>query len=309
MRTLTVLVSTLLLAATAPGQPARNQRAATKGAAVPRPVLDAYQALEFKGMPYRLLLPAGYDAGKQYPLILSLHGRAGVGSDNVSQMRRWTATFVDPAWRAKYLCIVLAPQAMDSWVIDGQPAPVMTDELLAGLSDAWRKRLQERPTELKPVVDGALTKAFALLDTICAEYAVDRNRIYVLGHSMGGFGSWNAIWAAPQRFAAAIPSAGGLPPWQDYAKFKDVPTWTFHGSADPTVPVEYTREIFARIRKLGGNLKYTELEGVNHNAETHAFAYQGDDAAKGFVTRYSSDQCDRTPNVWDWLFKQRLDSR
>jgi predicted peptidase len=311
MRPPTLLVCTLLITAIAPGQTAPKSAGAatTKGAAVPREVLDAYQALEFKGMPYRLLLPAGYDAKKKYPLILSLHGRAGVGKDNARQMRRWTATFVDPAWRAKYPCIVVAPQAMDSWNVDGQQAPAPDDKVLTGVSDAWKKRLKERPMDPKPVVDGPLTKAFALVDKICDEYSADKNRIYVLGHSMGGFGAWNAIWAAPQRFAAAIPSAGGLPPWQDYANFKDVPTWTFHGSADPTVPVEYSREIFARLQQLGGNLKFTELRNVGHNAETHAFAYAGDDAAKGFITHYSSARCDRTPNVWDWLFKQNLAGR
>jgi predicted peptidase len=305
------LMCTVVLASAAEKRKARpaGESAANKGAAVSREVLGAYQALTFQGMPYRFLLPAGYDPAKQYPLILSLHGRAGVGDDNASQMRRWTATFVDAAWRAKYPCIVIAPQARDSWNTDGQHAPVLTEKVLAGLSETWRKRLRERAVDGTPTVDGPLTKAFALVDKICAEYAVDRNRIYVLGHSMGGFGSWNAIWSAPERFAAAIPSAGGLPPWQDYARFKNVPTWTFHGSADPTVPVEYTREIFARIRELGGNLKFTELKNVNHNAERYAFAYEGDDAAKGFVTRYSSEKCDRTPNVWDWLFKQRLDAR
>ena len=311
MRTTTLLVCTMFLAATAPGQPARKTPGAVlnKGPAVPRQVLDAYQSLAFNGMPYRLLLPASYDATKKYPLILSLHGRAGVGNDNVSQMRRWTALFADPAWRAQYSCIVVAPQALDSWNIDGQQAPALTKEVLAGVSDAWKKRLRDRPAGPAPPLGGPLTKAFALLDKISADYSVDTNRVYVLGHSMGGFGAWNAIWAAPKRFAAAIPSAGGLPPWQDYAKFKDVPTWTFHGSADPTVPIEYTREIFARIKKLSGNLKFTELKGVGHNAERYAFAYDGDDAEKGFITYYSSDTCDKTPNVWQWLFKQRLDAR
>jgi predicted peptidase len=311
MRTILVLVCPLLVAAVAAGQPVRKsaEAANNKGAAVSREVLDAYQSLEFNGLPYRLLLPAGYDPAKKYPLILSLHGRAGVGNDNVSQMRRWTSAFVDPGWRAKYPCIVIAPQAKDSWYVDGQQAPAPGDKVLAGLSDAWKKRLQERPVDPKPVVDGPLTKAFALIDAIGRKYSVDTNRVYVLGHSMGGFGTWNAIWAEPRRFAAAIPSAGGLPPWQDYANFKDVPTWAFHGSADPTVPVEYTREIFARMKQLEGNLKFTELRDVGHNAERYAFGYEGDDAEKGFVTHYSSNRCDRTPDVWEWLFKQRLGAR
>ena len=160
-RTTALIVCTMFLAATAPGQPARKTAEAVinKGAAVPREVLDAYPSLAFNGMPYRLLLPASYDATKKYPLILSLHGRAGVGNDNVSQMRRWTSLFVDSAWRAKHPCIVVAPQALDSWNVDGQRAPALTDEVLAGLSDAWKKRLRDRPVDPEPVVGGPLTKA------------------------------------------------------------------------------------------------------------------------------------------------------
>jgi len=157
--------------------------------------------------------------------------------------------------------------------------------------------------------DGPLSKAFALIDHLAEEFAVDANRVYVLGHSMGGVGSWNAVWAAPERFAAAIPSAGGLPPWKDPARFQNVPIWAFHGGSDPVVPTDFSREIFARMKQVGGNLKYTELKGVKHNASQYAFACEGDLPEKDCITHYSSDRCDKTANVWDWLFAQRLDKR
>ena len=47
---------------------------------------------------YRLLLPANFEADKKYPLILNLHGGAGVGDDNESNLRNWSVTFVDAAW-------------------------------------------------------------------------------------------------------------------------------------------------------------------------------------------------------------------
>ena len=72
------------------------------------------------------------------------------------------------------------------------------------------------------------THSYADLAADLAAEMVDGTDL--LGHSMGGFGTWNAIWHAPERFAAAIPSAGGLPPWRDPARFKDVPVWgTVHG--------------------------------------------------------------------------------
>ena len=75
------------------------------------------------------------------------------------------------------------------------------------------------------------------------------------------------------------------------------------------VPTDFSRERFARIKKVGGNLKYTELKDVKHSASQYAFSYEGDKPGKGCVTQYSSERCDKTANVWDWLFAQRLDKR
>ena len=284
-------------------------RKQNKGAGVPQEILDAYEARVFDGMPYRLLLPANFEAAKKYPLILNLHGGAGVGDDNESNLRNWSAKFVDAAWRAKYPCIVVAPQAAADWSVTGEIVPELTESLKKTYSEAWQARLEKRNYPPGPKSNGPLTKAFALIDHLAEEFAVDTNRVYVLGHSMGGAGSWNTVWAAPERFAAAIPSAGGLLPWKDPAKLKYVPIWAFHGGSDPVVPTDFTREIFARIKKVGGNLKYTELKGVAHNASRYAFSYEGDEPEKGYVTQYSSERCDKTANVWDWLFAQRLDKR
>src|SRR3979490_2075984 len=51
-------------------------------------------------MPYRLFVPANYDASQKYPLIFWLHGAAGRGSDKLKQnlggkqerTQRWTKT-------------------------------------------------------------------------------------------------------------------------------------------------------------------------------------------------------------------------
>ena len=48
-----------------------------------------------------------------------------------------------------------------------------------------------------------------LLDEIVEKYKVDKDRIYVTGLSMGGYGVWDAIQRYPRRFAAAVPVCGG----------------------------------------------------------------------------------------------------
>jgi hypothetical protein len=52
-------------------------------------------------------------------------------------------------------------------------------------------------------------------------------------------------------------------------------------------------------------MKYTELKDVGHGLNMIAFDYDGDDEAKGWITQYSSPDCDREGNVWDWLFQQK----
>ncbi|MCX7014644.1 MAG: hypothetical protein NTW86_19185 [Candidatus Sumerlaeota bacterium] len=121
----------------------------------------------------------------------------------------------------------------------------------------------------------------------------------------GGLGSWNAIYERPEIFAAAIPSAGALMPWKNPKRLVNVPVWAFHGTADTTVPMEFTRGIFDAMTQCGGNMKFTELGGVTHSSQSIVFRYQGDDPSKGWVTHYSSGRCDKEADVWEWLFKQK----
>ncbi len=293
---------------------ARRRRVGNKGAGVPKAVVAQYKADRFEGLPYRFLIPSGYDPGKKYPLILSLHGAGGVGNDNLSNLRNWNAVFVDPAWRKKYRCFVVAPQSPSSWRVTGERVPELNDEKIAGYSEFWQKQIARRRERLEQLRGdsngkGSLSIAMELVGKFAEEYSIDRERIYVLGHSMGGFGSWNAIWARPDMFAAAIPTAGGIMPWKDWSRFAKVPVWTFHGGADPVVPVQFTREIFGKMKELGGNVKFTELKGVPHSASRHAFVYKGDDLDKGYITRYSSSACDKTEDVWEWLFRQKRQGR
>jgi predicted peptidase len=289
---------------------ARTRRLKNKGAGVPKKVVEQYKAGRFEGLPYRLLTPAEYDPAKKYPLILSLHGAGGVGNDNLSSLRHWSAIFVDPAWRQTYPCFVVWPQSPSSWTITGDKIPEPNDVRIASYSKFWREQIERRRErsarwKVDPNSKGSLSIAIELVEQLTKEYSIDADRMYVLGHSMGGFGTWNAIWARPDLFAAAIPSAGGFMPWKDWGRFAKVPVWTFHGSADPIVSVQFTREIFAKMKELEGNMKFTELKGVPHSASRHAFTYKADNPDKGYITHCSSPLCDKTGDVWQWLFGQK----
>ena len=70
-----------------------------------------------------------------------------------------------------------------------------------------------------------------LLDEVTAKHRVDKDRIYVTGLSMGGYGTWKLAAAYPDRFAAIIPICGGGDP-KTAEKIKHLPIWVFHGAKD-----------------------------------------------------------------------------
>ncbi len=305
-----VCVSTDLFAAEEKARQARTERKQprVKKPGVSQEVIDQFEAGEFQGIPYRFLEPDNYDPEKKYPFVLSLHGAGGTGTDNLASMRDWTAIFVEPEWRKQYPCFVLIPHSPASWRITGESVPELTDEMIKSYSETWQRRIAEGSERMKRYSSdgkGSLSITVELIEKLGKEYSIDMDRIYVLGHSMGGAGSWTAVCGYPDFFAAAIPSAGALPPWKDWSRFAKVPIWTFHGTADNIVSIEYTRDIFKKMKELGGNVKFTELEGVPHSAHKHGFWYKGDDPEKGYITHYASSSCDKTQDTWEWLFKHK----
>ncbi len=282
-----------------------------KKAAVSERTLALYEPGEFDGVKYRLMKPIDFDTTKTYPLILSLHGAGGKGTDNVKNLRNWNEYLADESLRRKHPCFVLAPQSAISWNDPTSPvvdSPNLSAEAIASWPAAWRSRIDRYRQRLTAAPKGNLHTVLRLIDEkLSKQFKIDVNRIYCIGHSMGGMGTFTAVYQHPDRFAAAIPTAGGFPPWRDASRIKDVPTWTFHGAADTVVPTDFTRYVFSKMKKLGGNMKYTELRGVGHGANAIAFKYSGDNAEDGYITQYASDRPDKTSDVWDWLFAQRLD--
>jgi len=199
-------------------------------------------------MPYRLYVPANYDAKAKYPLVLWLHGANGRGNDNVLQISAGnslgTHIWTKPENQAKFPAFVLAPQC---------PADTF-----------WPRPRGSEPPE-------PLRLALEILDAVQKEYSIDPDRVYVAGQSMGGEGTWAALRYAPGRFAAGIPLCGYLTP-EEAASVAHVPVWIFQGEADPIVSVTGAREFVAALKKAGGTPRYNEYPGVGHQVWERAFA-------------------------------------
>ena len=164
--------------------------------AVPQDVVDQYQSLEFQGMPYRFLPLEKPALDMKYPLILSLHGGGGRGTGNLLNLRAWNKTFVNPQWREQYPCYVVVPQSSETWRVTGQEVPELTDELIASFPEVWKTRKYNKDERIaynhSRETTGSLSLAVELVKDICERYPIDKDRIYVLGFSMGGYGCWNA---------------------------------------------------------------------------------------------------------------------
>lgn len=280
-RSLRALCLVAALAATeAPGQPAPpppQEPAVTSEQASADLLARLYQARsvtiaapgeeggEPLRLPYRLLAPARPLPGQRYPLVLFLHGAGERGDDNQAQLAYLPAWLAEPAAREAFPCYVLAPQcrAERRWVEVDWSAPESTPQ---------------RPT---PSPD--LLAAITALEETLAREAVDPDRIYLTGLSMGGYGAWDLAARLPDRFAALLPVCGGADE-ATAAKLVGLPVWCFHGDADTAVPVGRSRTMIAALRAAGGAPRYSELAGVGHDAWTPAY---------------------RDRAVLEWLFAQR----
>ena len=227
--------------------------------------VDLYEPHVDGEMSYRLMKPMGFDSNKRYPVIVSLHGGGGRGADNRKQLRDWNKILADKQRRSDHPCYVLAPQTTRLW----------------------------NASDLKNIKR-----------VIAALPSVDMDRIYILGHSMGGHGTYILIQIDSSYFAAAAPSAGsGLHKtgeFIDASLIKDLPIWSFHGDKDKICPIERDQKLFAEMKKLGGNMKFTTWAGDRHGVAKKMIT--GSDNG---TTQLSSDRCDGETGFMKWLFAQK----
>ncbi|MHC4354196.1 MAG: carboxylesterase family protein [Planctomycetota bacterium] len=105
-----------------------------------------------------------------------------------------------------------------------------------------------------------------MLDYILENYQeIDANRVYVMGHSMGGWGTWAWINESADRFAAAAPcgfSAGGT---GDVERLVDLPIWAMIGGDDKIDRVTGIKQMVERLRASGNrHVKHTLFAGADH---------------------------------------------
>ena len=195
-------------------------------------------------MKYLLYLPKDYEQKPAWPLMLFLHGAGERGDDLKLVAKHGPPKLIGQG--KEFPFIVVSPQCP---------------------KDAWWE-----PMELK-----------ALLDEIVEKYKVDKDRIYVTGLSMGGFGTWSLAAYQPDRFAALVPICGGGDPIWTH-RFAHVATWVFHGGKDSVVAPARSERMVEAMKKSGGDVKYTVYPEAGHDSWTEAYA---------------------DPQLYQWLLEQK----
>lgn len=205
---------------------------------------------------YQQLQPSTIDDNTKYPLVLFLHGAGERGNDNMSQLQHGANMFTNPVNLEKHPTFALFPQCP-------------TNSFWAPINNNGIKDNNFFP--YNPPMTPILEDVKELLDTFIDNNPVDPNRIYIMGLSMGGMGTFDMVCNYPDLFAAAIPICGGV----NTNRLKEMDTSTkfriFHGDADAVVPVAFSRETYTTLKDKGVEVEYIEFPGINHDSWTSAF--------------------------------------
>jgi poly(3-hydroxybutyrate) depolymerase len=194
-------------------------------------------------MPYRVHVPKTYTDAKPFPLVVALHGVGGTED-------YFFGVYDDklPSVAEQHGYIVVAPMGYRidggyGWGVANPP------------DDPATRRLQERSEQ----------DVMQVLQLVKQQYRIDENRMYLLGHSMGGIGTWKVAAKYPDIWAAIAPISGNGQP-ATLERMKQIPEIVVHGDADATVNVQGSRTMVAKMKELGIEHVYIEVPGGSHRS-------------------------------------------
>jgi poly(3-hydroxybutyrate) depolymerase len=194
-----------------------------------------------KTMEYALFVPSTYDKAKKAPLIVALHGLYGT-PQNILHYRGFT----DLAEKHGY--ILVAPMGYNPRGWYGQTVRI-----------ARQKGDPENMAELseKDVMN--------VFDLVRKEYTTDPERTYLMGHSMGGGGTFHIAMKYPEHWAALCPIAPAIfHPLGDLEKIKNIPVLLVQGDKDNLVKVDTVRPWAEKMKEMKMTCEYLEVAGGDH---------------------------------------------
>jgi hypothetical protein len=187
------------------------------------------------GYNFLLNIPDEYaDSMKTMPLIIFLHGRSLSGTD-LNRVKKYGVLDAINRTKINPHAFVVAPQCPKS--------------------ESWEP-----------------DKILNVLNWVKSNYKIDSNRIYVVGMSLGGYGTFDFAGKYPNEISAAIALCGGGK--EKYAaNLATVPLWIMHGIADRAVPVSQSQKMEkAILNSSEKNFMRTDyFNTLDHGDMVHVF--------------------------------------
>ena len=206
-------------------------------------------------MNYRIYVPRSYSPDKQHALVVFLHG---LGSEKrpISELSGGALFRNIQSGKYEKETILLVPQC-----------PV-------GMT--WP---DNRTTTIET--------AYEIIDMLASHLAIDRDRMYLSGHSNGAKGVAYMVSAHPGTFAAGILSAGASPisNYKNLEKMAKTPMRLFCSNDDPYKFNGHMKNLTLALQIKGGDAVYKEYTGLGY----------------GIFTTVSNE-----PGLIDWMYKQTL---
>jgi predicted esterase len=202
---------------------------------------------------YQVYLPENWNEHSAWPVILFLHGSGERGSEGMdeTQIGLPQAIRVHPD---RWPFVVVMPQVPFS-------------------HHHWTD-------------PDMMQMAMTALEQDTKEFHGDRDRTYLTGLSLGGYGVYEIARNYPRRFAAIVAVSGGVfwsyrpERWRDSATLPGeyaraigrTPVWMFHGADDNVVSAKQSTLMYEALKAAGGNVRFWEYAGWRHNAWDKAYA-------------------------------------
>lgn len=193
-----------------------------------------FRAADGSEQPYAVYTPR-FEAGKTYPLVISLHMEQSPPRINLRQVLGGEQ--VRPM--AHPDAVVACPLARGTMGYGG----IAERDVYDVVADAERR------------------------------FPVDPDRVYLTGVSMGGAGALRLALTHPDTWAAVAAVCPTPDPEVESlaGNALDLPVRIYAGDADPLVPVASTRAWQRRLVDAGAPAEYLEFPGVRHNVWVLAY--------------------------------------
>lgn len=210
-------------------------------------------------MGYHLYVPQSYDAAQGAPLVVALHGY-GV---NHEFFFGFVPELPQLCEQYGFICVAPMGYTISGWygapmTVPGAPPPGSN----LPVPQTGDEAAQVRERELSEL------DVLNVIGLVQAEYKVDPARVYLMGHSMGGFGTWFLGQKYSERWAALAPMSGINENGRlalDIPSLAKLPVMVAVGEQETATVVE-SKKAVDQLKAAGGIVEYVEIAGGTHGS-------------------------------------------